>query len=229
MGEVQQSSETLEQTPDATEVLRLVESIDHRLDAPLAYGMEAFDRYMYEKWRAKSIEDRKHRTNPDGTVQEDAFYMMIVPEEYDGTEDPSHYILDGKNGGIAYYSKRVPDKLYDLHLDMEWQLPAFQKMLMEHTLQPLTSKEWDQWSSEQKVAYVLKLKRTDLLLETGLRQDYHSMGEVLEDVKKVGPNLLDILGDEFFDQLNQKYHVKINKTAFKLGIMALEFALNGAN
>lgn len=228
MAEVQNSPEVTEKAPDSTEVTRLVESIDHRLDGPITYGTEAMDLYMYEKWRAKSVEDRKHRKNPDGSLQEDAFYMMTVPDEYEGTNDPSQYVgFDGKAGGIAYYSKSVPNKLYDLTEDIELDLPRFRKELKAYTLKPLTSKDWDKWSPEEKTTYILKLKRVDLLLATGLRKDYHSLGEVLVDVKKVVPNLLDILGDEFFEELDQKYKIKINKTGFKLGIMALEFMLNG--
>jgi hypothetical protein len=235
MGEVQKGPETVEQVPDAKEVTGLVESIDRHLDRPLSYGMEAFDRYMYEKWRAKSVEDRNviikkdERGNPIGLeIRGDS--TMPTPGEYLNTQESARYDYEDKGHQVrTFYSKRTPQQLIDIQRDLEWTLPAFRKMLKEYTLKPVANKEWDQWGREEKAAYVLKLKRIDLMLETGLRQDYHSMGEVLEDVKKVGPNLLDVLGDEFFDELDQKYHIKINKTGFKLGIMALEFALNGVN
>lgn len=235
MGEVQKGLETAEQTPDATEVLRLVESIDHRLDAPLAYGTESMNRYMYEKWRAKSLEDRNVIVKKDERgkfigleIRGDS--TMPTPKEYLNTQEPARHDFEYEGPQVrTFYSKKTPQQLIDIQKGLEWQLPAFRKMLKEYILKPVTGKEWDKWSAEQQASYAVKLKRIDLMLETGLRQDYHSMGEVLEDVKRVGPNLLDVLGDEFFDELNQKYGIKLNKTAFKLGIMALEFALNGAN
>lgn len=189
-------SETVETAPERQDTQRLIDETHEIIRQPFDYMRKEIDLHIYENYRSTSPENDYITYRDENRSSGES---VMVPEKHKNNHEKPFVYLD----------KNIPYPVHKAY-QVSFSVSSFPYKIKEYMEKPLENGEWNNWTNEEKRNYQRDLGRIKALAQQEISGNYSSLEGMLDELETALPKLIDAVGEERINAIEDEYNVSIS-------------------